>query len=191
MTKRKNVYLFLGLVGILALKTLTTACSPAPIPTRPPSPVQAVLKFGSYSYNCFTGTPTSRLGSGTKMRMQVATNFPDGRPDFYHNALYSGTSSNSITVETYNGTTYNPANYSVNMDCLGFEVPSEGTYTATVYVIETGGGNCGTPPAANGCFRWFRQLSFNNGVYPYNCGVGVPLTIINEVDPDGFVGPCQ
>jgi len=85
-----------------------------------------------------------------------------------------------------------------NSSKIYFDVPVSDSYMIKAYYIEYGidypspatTGNTVTlcsNPLTGGCYRWYKMISLPSGSYPTCQNFSI---IINQIDPNGFIGNC-
>lgn len=117
---------------------------------------------------------------------------------FYQKVTYRPNNFNSPTITLQNGTGSTNYQKLTYVDRIDFDVPFNGNYKIRAYFIEYGStapsysetGNTTScfNPMSGKCYRWTKQMLFNEGDVPQYSSYS---TFIDTEDPDGFVGNCN
>lgn len=186
-------------LGLISVVILMLASCDGGGPSGPSSPVQACAELGSDAYNCNINSPGTIVMDGKgSIIVSVAG---DNAYQFSQVVTYKPNNYNTpgVTLQnsTVSGNTQKIVYSGINQSQLRFETPFDDSYTIKVYFIEYGmsapsyasSGNTSTcfNPVANGCFRWYKMESLARGT---RVTCTADKYIINQQDPNGFIGNC-
>lgn len=160
-------------IGLAAVWGLGSSCGGSN-PT-PPQPLAGFFSTDAVNYECTTGvSPLEIVRQDVNGGGIFVVDVTGDTPPFFNFARQYDRFSSEIDCP-----------FGTNC-CAFLEYPDSDSYVVTMFFNEAGNATC-LPPGPGLCFRWFRQESFASG-FTLDCA---EFFTVNQISPDGFIGPCS
>lgn len=193
----KKILNNLPLLFVLTFLIMIKGCK-KPESQKTPDPLSVSIKLGDHLYNCsdyIIGDNPCRIVYLNNGLLKVSTTGVS-TPQFAQTAIFEGSSfpyESSLSLQN-NTETY--GSHQIYTDgCIRIEVP-DGEGCKITAVFNEGQGVSGSScigPNPELCFKWMKIQNIPQGTFSSetNCQNNPYVYIIDQVNPDGFLGSCN